>query len=257
MSKLVRPFVGGNHKMVGSKASLTELVEKLRSGLGERSDVDVVIAPPTVYLTLAHSLTAGSPIRLSGQNCHEKPSGAFTGETSVDMLRDVGCEWVILGHSERRHVFGEKDAQLALKIAAAQRGHLGVIACVGETLAEREAGHTNEVVLRQLAAFAEGIASWHNVVVAYEPVWAIGTGKTATPAMAQEVHREIRQALHKLAGSEAAPTVRIIYGGSVNAENCAALAAEPDINGFLVGGASLKAETFLPIVLSKAGKSNL
>lgn len=143
-----------------------------------------------------------------------------------------------------------------LKVAAAQKGKLGVIACVGETLAEREAGKTNEVVLRQLAALASGVSSWSSVVVAYEPVWAIGTGKTATPAMAQEVHREIRLALDKLAGPALAPTIRIIYGGSVNAENCAALAAEPDINGFLVGGASLKAETFLPIVKSK-GKSNL
>jgi triosephosphate isomerase len=255
--KGVRPFVGGNHKMVGSKASLGELVEKLRAGLGDRRDVDVVIAPPTVYLETARQAVAGSALRLSGQNCHEKPSGAFTGETSVDMLRDVGCEWVILGHSERRHVFGEQDAQLTLKIAAALKGGLGVIACVGETLAEREAGKTNEVVLRQLAAFASGISAWQSVVIAYEPVWAIGTGKTATPAMAQEVHAEIRRALHKLAGAEAAPTIRIIYGGSVNAENCKALAAEPDINGFLVGGASLKAETFLPIVLSKSGKSNL
>ncbi len=159
--KVLRPFVGGNHKMVGSKASLAELVEKLRAGLGERRDVDVVIAPPTVYLETARQAVAGSPLRLSGQNCHEKPSGAFTGETSVEMLRDVGCEWVILGHSERRHVFGEQDAQLTLKVAAALKGGLGVVACVGETLAEREAGRTNEVVLRQLGAFAAGIGAWH------------------------------------------------------------------------------------------------
>lgn len=245
--------------MNGTKASVEALVGAVAAavrgeGLGE---VEVVVAPPTAYLSVATGLVGGSGVAVAGQNCHEAASGAFTGETSVEMLGDLGVSWVILGHSERRHVFGEADAQLTKKVAAALKGGLGAIVCVGETLEQREAGRTSEVVLSQLAAFAAGIDSWNRVVVAYEPVWAIGTGKTATPAMAQAVHKEIRGWLQNKIGPADAATIRIIYGGSVSPSNCDALSAEPDINGFLVGGASLKADQFMAIVKSKSGKSKM
>ena len=173
------------------------------------------------------------------------------------MARETGAKWMILGHSERRHVFGEKDLQMTAKVAAVQKANLGAIICIGEKLEEREAGHTMDVCITQLEAFAKGISSWDSVVIAYEPVWAIGTGKTATPEMAQEVHGKIRNWLNEKLGKDKASTVRILYGGSVKPENAKELIVQPDIDGFLVGGASLKSNSFLSIIQSVASKSKL
>ena len=240
--------------MNGNKASLQALLGAVRAV--EADAVDIVIAPPTLYLETAQQSVAGSKVLIAAQNCHYKPSGAFTGETSVEMLKDIGVKWVIIGHSERRHVFHETDQLLADKVKAVQEAGLGAIVCVGETLDDREANKTNSVVLGQLDAMAASITSWSSVVVAYEPVWAIGTGKTATPDMAQAVHKEIRAHLQKRIGGQA-NSVRIIYGGSVNPTNCDALSAEADIDGFLVGGASLKADQFSAIIQSKVKRANL
>ncbi|MBA0793094.1 hypothetical protein Gohar_017526, partial [Gossypium harknessii] len=224
----------------GTKDSITKLVSDLNSSKLE-SDVDVVVAPPFVYLDqVTSSLT--DRIEVSAQNSWIGLGGAFTGEISVEQLKDIGCKWVILGHSERRHVIGEDDQFIGKKAAFALNEGLGVIACIGELLEEREAGKTFDVCFQQLKAFADVVPSWDNIVIAYEPVWAIGTGKVATPQQAQEVHVAVRDWLKKNVSEEVASKTRIIYGGSVNGSNCGELAKEEDIDGFLVGGASLKLE---------------
>jgi triosephosphate isomerase len=206
--------------------------------------VDLVVAPPFTALAACAHECDGSRVEIAAQNVYPKDSGAFTGEVSVPMLLEAGSSWVIVGHSERRQHFGESDDFVAQKVAAALKGGLAPIICVGETLAEREGGHTLEVVERQLRAFLETIAhAARSVAIAYEPIWAIGTGKNAGPAEAQEVHGALRKWLRH-ATEELAAGTRILYGGSVKPDNARALLAEPDVDGALIGGASLDAASF-------------
>lgn len=245
-------FVGGNWKCNGTKESISNLISDLNDAKLE-NDVDVVVAPPFVYIDqVKNSLT--DRIEISAQNSWVGKGGAFTGEISVEQLTDIGCKWVILGHSERRHIIGEDDQFIGKKAAYALSQNLKVIACIGEKLDERESGKTFDVCFQQLKAFADNVPSWTDVVIAYEPVWAIGTGKVATPQQAQEVHVAVRDWLKKNVSAEVASTIRIIYGGSVNGGNCAELAKQEDIDGFLVGGASLKGPEFATIVNSVTSK---
>ncbi|KAI8533122.1 hypothetical protein RHMOL_Rhmol11G0271600 [Rhododendron molle] len=251
-------FVGGNWKCNGTKESISKLVSDLNSVKLE-PDVDVVVAPPFIYIDqVKNSLT--DRIEISAQNSWIGKGGAFTGEISVEQLKDIGCKWVILGHSERRHVIGEDDQFIGKKAAYTLSQGLGVIACIGELLKEREEGKTFDVCFQQMKAFAGklpwlyAVPSWDNIVIAYEPVWAIGTGKVATPQQAQEVHVAVRDWLKKNVSAEVASKTRIIYGGSVNGGNCAELAKEEDIDGFLVGGASLKGPEFATIVNAVTSK---
>ncbi|XP_030450259.2 triosephosphate isomerase, chloroplastic [Syzygium oleosum] len=245
-------FVGGNWKCNGTKDSISKLVSDLNSAKLE-PDVDVVVAPPFVYIDqVKNSLTPR--IEIASQNSWTGKGGAFTGEISVEQLKDIGCKWVVLGHSERRHIIGEDDQFIGKKAAYALSEGLGVIACIGELLQEREAGKTFDVCFRQLKAYADAVPSWDNIVIAYEPVWAIGTGKVATPQQAQEVHVACRDWLKKNVSAEVASKTRIIYGGSVNGGNCGELAKQEDIDGFLVGGASLKGPEFATIVNSVTSK---
>lgn len=231
--------------MNGSKDSITELAKILSTGPLD-PNVEVVVGCPAVYISFARGLLPAS-INVAGQNCYKTKSGAFTGEIAPSMLKDVGADWVIIGHSERRAIFGESDELIAEKVAFALAEGLKVIACIGETLQEREAGQTEAVVFRQTKAIAAVVKDWTNVVVAYEPVWAIGTGKTATPAQAQEVHAALRKWFVDNVSQAVSDGIRIQYGGSVTAANCRELGSQPDIDGFLVGGASLKPE-FVQIV---------
>ncbi|XP_047329802.1 triosephosphate isomerase, chloroplastic [Impatiens glandulifera] len=245
-------FVGGNWKCNGTKESISKLVSDLNTATLE-ADVDVVVGPPFVYLDqVKSSLT--DRIEIAAQNSWISKGGAFTGEISVEQLIDIGCKWVILGHSERRHVIGENNEFIGKKAAYALSQNVGVIACIGELLKEREEGKTFDVCFQHLKAFADAVPSWDNVVVAYEPVWAIGTGKVATPQQAQEVHAAVRDWLKNNVSAEVASKTRIIYGGSVNGSNCGELAKEEDIDGFLVGGASLKGPEFATIVNSVTSK---
>ncbi|XP_029023730.1 triosephosphate isomerase [Betta splendens] len=244
-----RFFVGGNWKMNGTKESVEELVSVLNAA-SLHDETDVVCAPPSIYLHFARSIL-DPKISVAAQNCYKTAKGAFTGEISPAMIRDCGADWVILGHSERRHVFGEGDELTGQKVAHALDSGLGVIACVGETLEEREAGTTEEVVYAQTQFIADNVKDWDKVVLAYEPVWAIGTGKTASPEQAQEVHQNLRGWFRANVSDDVADAVRIIYGGSVTAANCRELASQDDVDGFLVGGASLKPE-FVDIVNARA-----
>ncbi|XP_055949459.1 triosephosphate isomerase-like [Argiope bruennichi] len=238
-------FVGGNWKMNGSKSSIDGIVQFLSAGPLD-PNTEVVLGCPSIYMDYAISKMPKT-IKIAAQNCYKVPSGAFTGEISPAMIKDVGSEWVILGHSERRAIFKEDDALIAEKTAHALAEGLKVIACVGELLEEREAGKTQEVVFRQTKAIADKVSDWKRVVIAYEPVWAIGTGKTASPEQAQEVHEQLRKWLADNVSADVAKTTRILYGGSVTASNCKELAKKPDVDGFLVGGASLKPE-FVQII---------
>lgn len=231
-------FVGGNFKMNGTIESIKSLVNNLNNAQLD-PNVEVVIAPPALYLLLTREhLRKG--IEVAAQNVYDKPNGAFTGEISVEQLKDSGITWTILGHSERRVILQEDDSFVANKTKAAVDGGLGVILCCGESLEQREAGKTIEVVVNQLKAVASQVKDWSKIVIAYEPVWAIGTGKVATTEQAQEVHAAIREWLKKDVSAEASDKTRILYGGSVSEKNCKDLAKQPDIDGFLVGGASLK-----------------
>jgi triosephosphate isomerase len=242
-------LVAGNWKMNGSRQANAALVASVAAGLPRSPGVEVVVCPPAVYLESVGALLKGTPMRLGAQNLseHDKP-GAFTGEVHGAMLRDLGAEYVIVGHSERRALFGETDAVVARKFRAAQALGLVPILCVGETLDQREEDETEAVLARQLGAVLElcGAACLERAVVAYEPVWAIGTGRTATPQQAQAAHAFLR---HQVASRDAriAAALRVLYGGSVNAGNANTLFAEPDVDGGLIGGASLKAEEFLAI----------
>lgn len=211
---------------------------------------EVVIAPPALYLLLTREHLKGE-IEVAAQNVFDQPNGAFTGEISVSQLKDSGITWTILGHSERRTILQEDDSFVAKKTKAALDGGIGVILCCGETLEQREQGTTVEVVTKQLAAVAKEVKDWSKIVVAYEPIWAIGTGKVATTEQAQEVHAAIRNWIKSGVSSEAAEKTRILYGGSVNEKNCNELAKQADIDGFLVGGASLK-PAFVDIINAKA-----
>lgn len=240
-------MVAGNWKMNGSSESVKELINGINAGVGDVTS-EVVVCAPFVYLSTVVDATSNSAVKVGAQNMCDQDSGAFTGEIAGPMLKDIGCEYVIIGHSERRAMYGESDEVTAVKYAAVLKNGLKPIFCVGETLEEREQGITEEVVGRQIDAIlnTEGVASLANAVLAYEPVWAIGTGKTATPEQAQEVHAFIR---NKIAGSDStiAEGLRILYGGSMNPGNAAELCSQADIDGGLIGGASLKSEDFLVI----------
>jgi triosephosphate isomerase len=244
-----RPFVAGNWKMNASRAVSAALLASLKRELSGREKAEVAVCPPYLYIPLAAETLAGSAIVWGGQNLDTHAAGAYTGEVSGAMLKDYGCSCVIVGHSERRALYGESDALVAEKFAAAQAAGLVPILCVGETLAEREAGRTEAVVSRQLDAVLaqSGVASLANAVLAYEPVWAIGTGKTATAQQAQDVHAFIRSKLAAL-NAAVAQGLRILYGGSVKGANAKELFSQPDVDGGLIGGASLQAEEFLAIV---------
>jgi triosephosphate isomerase len=244
-------LVTANWKMNGSRDSNTALLKALVAGLDGGAAPDVLVCPPAVYLQQAGELLKGSNIMLGAQNMHDQQAGAFTGEISAPMLKDLGCSHVIIGHSERREIFGESDALIADKFAAALANSLSPVLCIGETQAQREAGETEATVLRQLDAVLQqvGADAFADAVIAYEPVWAIGTGLTATPDQAQEMHDLIRGTLARH-NAEVAGAIRVLYGGSVKADNAAELFAQPDIDGALVGGASLVADDFLTICSS-------
>jgi triosephosphate isomerase len=243
-----QPLVAGNWKMNGSRASITELLDGLKAGIGQVATAEVAVCAPAIYIAHTQAALQGSPIKWGGQDISVHASGAYTGETAGSMLGDYGCHVVIIGHSERRAYHGESDANVAQKFSAARAAGIVPILCVGETLEEREQGITEQVVARQLDAVIEhcGIEMVGEGVIAYEPVWAIGTGKTASPEQAQEVHAFIRGRL--AANSQSvADAVRVLYGGSMNPKNAAELMAQGDIDGGLIGGASLKAEDFLAV----------
>ncbi len=249
-----RPFIAGNWKMYKTITQALDLARSLVEGLEGVSDRDILIAPPFTALAPVGSVLADTNIFLGAQDVFWEEEGAFTGEVSPMMLRDAGCSHVIIGHSERRQQFGETDESVNRKTAAALKGGLSVIMCLGETLAEREAGRTLAVVERQLAGGLSALSPEPaNFCVAYEPVWAIGTGRTATPDQAQEVHAFLRGKLAGLLGRDRAAAVRLLYGGSVKPENIGELMSREDIDGALVGGASLKAAAFIDIVKFLAG----
>jgi len=243
-----RPFVAGNWKMNGSRAESAALLDGVKASVSNASKAEVAVCPPFILIPLAAEKLAGSAVAWGGQNLNVNKSGAFTGEISGPMLKDYGCSYVIVGHSERRSLYGESDATVAEKYGAAQAHGLIPILCVGETLAEREGNQTEAVVARQLDAVLakHGVASLKNAIIAYEPVWAIGTGKTATPQQAQDVHRFIRERIAKQ-DKGVADAVRILYGGSMKGSNAGELIGQPDIDGGLIGGASLVADEFLAI----------
>ncbi|BBP46368.1 triosephosphate isomerase [Thiosulfatimonas sediminis] len=244
-----KPFVAGNWKMHGSKTSIESLVKGLNEQASQVQNVDMAVCPPAVYIDFVKANLTADNIVVGAQNIAEEPvQGAFTGETSVEMIKDLGCDYVILGHSERRAIYGETDAQIAQKTKVALAAGVTPILCVGETLEERESGVMEKVISTQLDAVIKvvGINAFEQIVIAYEPVWAIGTGKTASPAQAQEVHAFIRDKLARL-NRAVAEEVIIQYGGSVKPDNAAELFAQADIDGGLIGGASLNAEDFLAI----------
>jgi triosephosphate isomerase (TIM) len=252
---LRKPFIAGNWKMNLQRGSSIALVHGLIDKLQNNSEVDVAVCPPSVYLHDVGAALRGSSICLGAQNMHHEAEGAFTGEVSGPMLRDLGCRYVILGHSERRQFFGDTDASVNQKTLAAFKHGLTPIVCVGESLSEREGGQTSNVVETQVRGSLVGLNAEQGakLVIAYEPVWAIGTGKTATPAQAEEVHAQIRGLLTDMFGASVSETIRIQYGGSVKPDNAAELMSQPNIDGALVGGASLKADSFAAIVLASCG----
>ncbi len=249
------PMIAGNWKMHKTLAEARELVTGIREGMGEMTGVEVLICPPVYLLFPMAKAIAGTPILMGAQNAHEEAQGAFTGETSVAMLKDTGATHVILGHSERRHVFGETNATLAKKVRAAVSGGLCAVYCVGETLEERESGRTQAVVEAQLRAVLGADVPAERLVIAYEPVWAIGTGKTATPDQAQEVHTFVRGLLGSIYDGPTGDGLRILYGGSVKPANSGDLLSQPDIDGALVGGACLVAADFLAIIGAGASQA--
>ncbi|MDR1145317.1 MAG: triose-phosphate isomerase [Verrucomicrobiales bacterium] len=248
---LRKKIIAGNWKMNKTATETKVLVPEIKDRLGKFDQAEVVICPPFTALQAAQeALGAHSDIALGAQNLHQAAGGAYTGEISAAMLRDLFCRFVILGHSERRQYCAETDALVNEKARVALKASLRPIICVGETLAEREAGNMAQVVTRQTTGSCAGFAEddWNNVVIAYEPVWAIGTGKTATPAQAQEVHALIRATVSGFAGKTVADKLRIQYGGSVKPDNAKELLNQPDIDGALVGGASLDAASFVAII---------
>lgn len=268
------PLLAGNWKMFKTGAEAVKLAEDLVKGLGELKDRDVLVCPPFTALGAVKGALKGSPVKLGAQNLYYEPEGPYTGEVSASMLLDAGAEYVIIGHSERRSHFNEDDELINKKVIAALEAGLTPILCVGETLSEREAGSSGygfetviapktkikvqfevgqswrDVLKRQIEMGTKGLSEEKagEIVIAYEPVWAIGTGRTATPEIASEAHRKIRMTVADTFGVDIAKSIRILYGGSVKPENVDELMAERDVDGALVGGASLKAETFLPII---------
>ena len=245
-----RPVIAGNWKMYKTLKETVQFIEGFKPLVENSIHCDIVIAPPFTALSDAAKATRGSNIGISAQDLFWESEGAFTGEVSASMLWDAGCTYTIIGHSERRQYFGETDEMVNKKIRAALAGTLIPIVCVGETLAEREAGRTRQVIEAQCHQGLTGLTGedFSNIILAYEPVWAIGTGRTATPDLAEEVHQFIRSRIQQQCGEKVAQSLRILYGGSVKPENIRGLMAQGDIDGALVGGASLKADSFARIV---------
>jgi triosephosphate isomerase len=248
-----RPIIAGNWKMNNNSAESVELVSQLREMISGVKEVEVVVAPPYTALGAVATAIKGSTIALSSQNIFWEEKGAFTGEISPSMLKDIGCQYVIVGHSERRQYFGETNETVNKRLKATLDASLTPIVCIGETLEERDADKTLPVIERQVKEGLAGISSgeMERVVIAYEPVWAIGTGKTATPEQAQEIHQFIRGMLAQVFDEGVAEGIRILYGGSVKPDNVDQLMSQKDIDGALVGGASLKADSFARIVQFK------
>lgn len=244
------PIIAGNWKLNKTISEAVALTTALKTAVAVETGVDIIVAPAFTALAAVNDVIAGSTIRLAAQDVYSEDSGAFTGEVSAPMLKDVGCTYVIIGHSERRQFFGETNESVNMKVKAALAHGLKPIICVGEQLAEREAGETESVIESHVTGGIADLsaAELSTCVIAYEPVWAIGTGKTATPAEAQDVHRFIRGLIADAHTAALASQICIQYGGSVKPENAAALMAQPDVDGALVGGASLDAETFAQIV---------
>lgn len=248
------PFVGGNWKMNTNAGVGTELASAIKGG--SLGGVDVAVFPPFVYLREIARVLDGSDVALGAQDGYFEPNGAFTGEISMDMLKDCGVSYVLTGHSERRHVIGENDTIVNKKTRAALDDGLGCVLCIGETLDQREAGKTDDINEHQCRAGLEGVGKQDldRVVIAYEPVWAIGTGKTATPEDAQNAHAKIRELIASMYDQDAADSIRIIYGGSMKPGNAGELMSMPDIDGGLIGGASLNSDDFLRIIASGAAQ---
>ncbi|HVO24459.1 MAG TPA: triose-phosphate isomerase [Candidatus Margulisiibacteriota bacterium] len=249
MSPQRLPLIAGNWKMHGTRSEAAALAEGIKAAVGGVTGREVLVAPPYTALETVARVLSGSKVLLAAQDVHPEPKGAFTGEVSALMLHDAGCTHVIIGHSERRQFFGETDETVAQKTAGAQAHGLVPIVCIGETLAQREAGEALAVIDRQLrrGLLGRDAAAIRALVIAYEPVWAIGTGKVATPGQAQEVHAFIRRTLAELGGRDVADTCRVLYGGSVKPDNIDELMRQADIDGALVGGASLQVESFVRI----------
>jgi triosephosphate isomerase len=248
--ELRKPLVVGNWKLYKTVAEARALASGLRQRLSADAAVETAVAPVFTALLAVREALAGSSIALCAQDAYWEPQGAFTGEVSAALLKDVGCSYVIVGHSERRALFGETDEHVRRKAEAVLQTDLTPIVCVGESLAQREAGESTAHVLRQVAAALAGLPepSVTRLVIAYEPIWAIGTGRTAQPSDAQEMQAQIRQLVAERYGRSAAERMRILYGGSVKPDNARGLLAEPDVDGALVGGASLEIESFAAIV---------
>ncbi len=246
-----RPLVVGNWKMNGTLASSQQLISEILAGLPADCRAEVGVCPPTVFIPEVAKIIGNGPVRIGAQNIADQDKGAYTGETSATMLREFGCTLAIVGHSERRAIYGETDALVAKRYAKAIEHGVTPILCVGETLEEREANQTFSVIDTQLAAVIElcGVESLAKAVIAYEPVWAIGTGRTATTEQAQEVHAYIRGKIAALNATVAA-NLQILYGGSMKPDNAVALMAQPDVDGGLIGGAALEAASFLAIALA-------
>jgi len=249
-----KTIIAANWKMNKTVREAVEFLNGLNHAFPEPVDREIIVAPPFTALYAVGSAAKGTAIRIAAQNLYWKPEGAFTGEISAAMLVDTGCDYVIIGHSERRHIFGESDDEVGLKIARALEFNLKPIFCVGETLDERESNRTFEVLERQLKGGLNKIPSGdiQHIVIAYEPVWAIGTGKTAKPEQAQEVHQFLRQKVATIYSEPVAADLAILYGGSVNPGNIESIMAQQDINGALVGGASLDLKSFIQLVNFKA-----
>ena len=249
-------IIAGNWKMNKTAAAGKELVEALKPLVADVKEAEIVVCPPFTTLNAVVAAAAGSNIKVGAQNVHWAENGAFTGEISAEMLVSSGVEYVIIGHSERRQYFGETDATVNARMKAALKAGLKVIVCVGETLEEREGNKTSEVIGRQIKeGFADiAAADMANVIVAYEPVWAIGTGKTATPEMAEETHKFIRETVSAIFGGDVAGALRIQYGGSMKPENARELVAQADIDGGLIGGAALKADSFAKLITEAIGR---
>jgi triosephosphate isomerase len=245
-----KKFVAGNWKMNTTRAEAVALASAIAKGFGTNTSVTAAVCPPALYLDAVQQALAGSAVGVGGQNCYHEAKGAYTGEVSVAMLLDVGCKYVILGHSERRAIFKESNELINKKVKAALAGGLTPILCVGETLDERQANRTAAVVKEQILGSLAGISAEQmgKIVIAYEPVWAIGTGVTATPAQAEEVHADLRKLLETTYNPQVAANVVIQYGGSVTPETAPELFRQPNVDGGLVGGASLKPESFLAIL---------
>ncbi len=248
------PVIAGNWKMHKLSGEARALAAAVKAGVADSAHCQVVLAPPFTALSVVADEIRSSALILAAQNVHWEPKGAFTGEISIPMLEDSGCRMVIVGHSERRQYFGETDQTVNRRVRAIVKSSLEAIVCIGETLAQREAGDYQRVITQQLAGGLDGLTRQDllRIILAYEPVWAIGTGRTASPEIAQEVHSAIRGWLSQKYGDEAAQAVRILYGGSVKPDNISDLMRQPDIDGALVGGACLEAESFLRIIHFKA-----